>query len=178
DRARCQLILAEVARRQADLALCRELLAESAAWILRAGSVEHLCLLHLMQARAARTAGKADEARPAVGGGLHLARAGGLGLYEVELRCEAGELSLTLGDLATAESRAREALEQAAAPAYLFQWGVAEAGHLLGRILATSRRSPEARAVLDQTLALCRRLNDPREAAIEETLALVVPKGI
>jgi hypothetical protein len=176
DRARCQLILAEVARRQGNAVLGRKHLDEAAAWILRAGSVEHLCLLHLTHARAARTARKVEEARRAVGEGLHLARHGGLGLYHVELLCEAGESFLALGDLGAAEAPAREALERASAEACRFLWGAAEAGHLLGRILAAGQRCREARAVLEQTLPLCRRLGDPRAAEVEdlqESLAVI-----
>src|SRR5262249_9204277 len=52
DRARCRLLLAEAARRRGDPTLCRQHLDAASAWVLRSGSVEHLCLFHLVRARA------------------------------------------------------------------------------------------------------------------------------
>src|SRR5207247_4621452 len=51
DRARCQLLLAEAARRQADETRCRQYLEAASVWILHSGSVEHLCLLYLVRSR-------------------------------------------------------------------------------------------------------------------------------
>src|SRR5262249_22625292 len=80
DRARCQMILAEVARRQEDAGLSRKHLEASGKWILHSGSVEHLCQLHLVRARLDRFEGNWDTAQRALDEGLRLARQFGLRL--------------------------------------------------------------------------------------------------
>src|SRR5260370_15249825 len=109
DRARYQLIRAETARRLADPAGCFKHLVAAAGWILHSGSVEHLCLWHLLRARAARAVGDGAFARSAVAEGLHLSRRCGLGLYHIELLCEEAELFLGVGDVTAAEHSARAA---------------------------------------------------------------------
>src|SRR5262249_20946057 len=135
DRARCRLIQAELARRQADRRRAYEGLYDAARWILHSGSVEHLCLLHLMRSRVARRGGDLVLARQALDEGLHLARHCGLGLYHVDLLCEQAELGLAEEEAAAAEASAREALRRASAAECQFLWGAAEAGHLLGQAL-------------------------------------------
>jgi hypothetical protein len=102
--------------------------------------------------------------------GIHLARHRRLGLYHVELLCEQAELFLTRKDAVQAEPAAREALRLASHADCQFVWGAAEAGHVLGRALAVQQRVPEARAILDKTLGLRRRLGDPRAALTERLL--------
>lgn len=136
ERARCQLIAAEAARRQADSDSCRDNLQAASAWILHSGSVEHLCLYNLIRARAAGTAGLREEAQRAVNEGLHLARVHGLGLYHIELLCLQGEINLARGDAPAAERMAREALWRATAADCRFAWGEVEARHLLDKARA------------------------------------------
>jgi hypothetical protein len=173
DRVRCQLLQAEVARRQADLARCREYLELASGWILHSGSVEHLCLLHLVRARVARTVGDGEAAQCAVHEGLHLARQCGLGLYHIELLCEQAEICLARADSPVAEQVAGEALERASAADCQFVWGAAEAGHLLGQSLMAQRRFPEARAVLNRALELRQRIGDPKIRQTEQLLAIL-----
>jgi hypothetical protein len=161
DRARCHLFLAEAARRQADEAGCCRSLETAAAWIVHSGSVEHLALLHLMRARFSRTFGDPAGAQRAVDEGLHTARQSGLGLYLIELLAEQAEILLMAGEAAAADATAREALRHAAAPDCQFQWGAAQAGHLLGQALVVQKRFNEAREFLQKTLALRRRIGDP-----------------
>jgi hypothetical protein len=170
DRARCRLFLAEAARRQADADGCRKHLDVAAGWVLHSGSVEHLCLLHLIQTRAARDAGDHAAARRAVEEGLHLARRCGLGLYHVELLCEQTEVFLSGGDAAAAETAARAALQQASAKDCQFLWGAAEAGHLLGQALAAREDRHTACAVLREALDLRQQLADPRAMQTERLL--------
>jgi hypothetical protein len=171
DRARCQLLLAEVACRQGDRDQARRQLEAASAWILHSGSVEHLCLLHLQRARLARQLDRdGAAARRALDEGVHLARQCGLGLYLIDLLCEEAEVLLTAGDLSRAEAVAQLALLQAAAPGCQFLWGAAQAGHLLGQALAAQQRGREARAVLRKALARRTGLNDPRAAQTEELL--------
>lgn len=136
ERARCQLIFAEAARRQADPEVCRNNLQAASSWILHSGSVEHLCLYHLITARAAGDAGQGEEAQRAVNEGLHLARVHGLGLYYIELLCQQGEINLARGDAPAAERMAREALGRATANDCRFAWGEAEARRLLDKARA------------------------------------------
>jgi hypothetical protein len=173
DRARCQLLLAEASRRQFDLALCRKHLDGAAGWITHSGSVEHLCLLHLVRARAGRSAADLVSAQRALEEGLHLARQCGLGLYHVELLCEQAEGCLARADPSTAEQAAREALRRASAVGCQFLWGAAQAGHLLGRALLALGRGREARESFQKTLALRRRIGDPGAEATEMLLGTI-----
>jgi hypothetical protein len=179
DRARCELLQAEARRglagldvcREPMLDLCREHLETASRWILHAGSVEHLCLYHLIRARAARTAGDGETARHAAEEGLHLACQCGLGLYHVELLCEVAEQCLGRSDAAAAGPVAAAALERAAAAACRFAWGEAEAGHLLGQALALQGRWHEARPFLAKAFALRCHLRHPGTALTERLLA-------
>jgi hypothetical protein len=172
--ARYRLLLAEVALRQGDADACRGHLQDASTWILRSGSVEHLCLMHLMRARlAGRVAGDPQAARTALDEGLHLARQSGLGLYLIDLLCEQARLALGEGDARAAESAGRAAWETAAAPACGFIWGGTQAAHLVGQALAAQRRSADARAALAWALEERRRLGDPRAAETEALLARV-----
>jgi hypothetical protein len=175
DRARGQLIAAEAARRQADGPACRNHLQAASGWILHSGSVEHLCLYHLVRARAAYDAGDRETAQRAVHEGLHLARACGLGLYHIELLCVQGEINLARGDAPAAEHVAREAVWRAAAVDCRFAWGEAQAWHLLGQALAVQQRILKARKALKASRKLRRRIGDPR---LNETeLLLTTLKG-
>jgi hypothetical protein len=170
DRARQRLIQAEAARRQADLDGCRAHLDIATRWILHSGSVEHLCLWHLIRARLARDADDHSTAHRAVEEGLSLARRCGLGLYHVEFLCEQAEQFLGAGDAAAAEPAARDAWRRAAAADCRFLWGAAQAGHLLGQALATRGDGGTAAVVLLEALDLRRRLCDPRAAQTERLL--------
>jgi hypothetical protein len=170
DRARCELLLAERARRLGQPEWCRQHLEAASRWILHAGSVEHLCLLHLIRARAARSAGEGEAAQRALDEGLHLARQCGLGLYHVELLCEAAELCLSRADAAAAEPLAAAALERASAADCRFAWGQADAGHLLGQALAGQGRCREARPFIEKALTLRERLRHPGAAATQRLL--------
>ncbi len=166
DCARCRLFLAEAARRQGDTAGCRTHLETASPWVLHSGSVEHLCLWHLVRARAARDNRDLAAARRAVEEGLHLARRCGLGLYHVELLCEQAEQLLLSGEAVSAEAVARDARRRAAAPECRFRWGQAAAGQLFGQALFAQGQKTEARWVLEETAELRWDLGDPR---VEET---------
>jgi hypothetical protein len=172
-RARCQLLLAEAARRQADEDLCRQYLEAASVWILHSGSVEHLCLLHQVRARAPGPVAGPDASRRAVVEGLRTARHFGLGLFEIELLCDYAELLLIGGNVPAAEEAAREALRRASDSACQFLWGAAQAGHLVGQALSMQQRFGQAREFLEKTLLLRRQIGDPRAAATENLLAIV-----
>jgi hypothetical protein len=171
DRARCELLAAEAVRRDGDMAGCRRHLGAAAGWVLHSGSVEHLGLYHLVRARAGLDAGDTEAAQRALNEGLHLARRCGLGLVHVELLCTQAELWLARGDALAAERVAGEALWRASASDCRFAWGESEARHKLGRALAAQHRSREARAALEEAVALRRRIGDPRVAETVRVLA-------
>jgi hypothetical protein len=171
DRVRCLLVAAEAARRQAEAARSRDHLQAASGWILHSGSVEHLCLYHLVRARMALDAGEGETAQRAVREGLHLARTCGLGLYHIELLGEQARINLARGDAPAAEHVAREALWRAAAADCCFAWGEAEARHLLGQALVVQRRLPEAREALEAAQQLRQRIGDPLREETERLLS-------
>jgi len=170
DRARCGLFLAELARRLGNPVSCHQQLQGAAVWILHSGSVEHLCLMHLIQARQARDMGNPTDAHRAVEEGLHLAGRCGLQLYHIELLCEKVEGCLAAGEVAAAEVAARDALRRATAADCQFLWGAAEAGHLLGQTLVARQAERKACSVLQEALELRRRLGDPKTGQTERLL--------
>jgi hypothetical protein len=176
DRARHRLLLAEAARRRADMDACRKHLEGAAQWILHSGSVEHMCLLHLTQARASRDSGELAGARRTVEEGLRLAQRCGLRLYHISLLCEQAEVFLREGDATASEAAAREALAQASAEDCQFQWGAAEATHLVGQALAARGDDQAAYEVLRTALGLRQNLGDPRFAQTERLLVRIRKK--
>jgi hypothetical protein len=162
ERARGQLFLAEVHRRQGDREQAQARVIEASKWILHSGSVEHLCLLHLIQTRLARSTNDGEAAQHAVGAGIRLARQSGLGLCLIELLCEQAETCLDRADAPAAEHFAAAALERAQSPDCQFLWGAAAAGHLLGWALLKQGKPDEARPFLKLALSRRQRLRDPR----------------
>ena len=92
DRARCRLYRAEAACRMDDRESMSQSLEAAARWVLHSGSMEHLCLYHLVRARIAQRAGDFAAAGLAADEGLHVARHCGFRLYHVELLCVQAEL--------------------------------------------------------------------------------------
>ena len=144
DRARCQLFRADVASRLGDRSGSGESLEAATGWILHSGSVEHLCLYHLVRARIAFRAHDFQQAQHAVEEGVHLARRCGLLLYLVELLSVRAEFFLSQSQPVAAEQAAREAHGTASAPECQFGWGAAEAGHWLGHSLLAQARVGKA----------------------------------
>jgi tetratricopeptide (TPR) repeat protein len=173
DRARLLCIAAEAARRQSDIGGSRSNLDLAAKWILHSGSVEHLCLLYLTQARLARSTGDGEAAQRAVNPGLQLARQSGLGLYLIELLCEQAEICIARNDYSAAEHFAAAALERAQAPDCQFLWAAVEAGHLLGVALFHQGQPDRARRFLARALLRRRALGDPRVEQTQQVLQLM-----
>ncbi len=170
DKARCELIRAETASLMGDEDASRQALDAAARWSLHSGSVEHLCLYHLVRSRLLKRASETQAAWLAVNEGLHIARQSGLGLYMVELLCGRAELLLDRSQPIEAEGPAREAKRFASMVECQFLWGAAQAGHLLGKALIGQRRSDEARAILEETRTLRLSIGDPR---VEQTEGLI-----
>jgi hypothetical protein len=169
DRSRSRLYRAEAACLIGDEAFAKESLDEAARWVLHSGSIEHLCLYHLIRCRIAKSAGQLTKAKRAVDDGLHLARQSGLGLYHIELLCELAELFLRADDWSAAES-AREAYRLASAPECQYLWGAAAAGHLLGGALIGMKRLEEARSTLEAAHSLRLGIGDCRACHTEALL--------
>jgi hypothetical protein len=164
---RSALLRAEVAYQLGAPDLGHKHLEAASSWILHSGSVEHLCLLHLVGARAALIGREPIGANRALAEGLHLAEQSGLGLYRVELLCMQAEELLASGDHIGAEEAASQASRLAIAAKCRFLWGAAKAGHLLGQILCAQKRMPEARQVFQETLVLRNQIGDPRASQTE-----------
>jgi hypothetical protein len=173
DRARCLLILAEAAVKQGDGPLGQKHLETASKWILHSGSVEHLCLMHLVRSRLDRLTGEFNLAERAVQEGLHLARQCNLGLYLVDLLCEQALLFLGQNEATHAESVAREGLRLASHSDCQYAWGTADAGQFLGQALLAKQEFRDARAILSHTLGLRQRIGHPRALETERLLAQI-----
>jgi tetratricopeptide (TPR) repeat protein len=167
DRARSQLLRGDAACHLGDLPGARQSIEAATQWVLHAGSVEHLCLYHLVRSRSALRAGEYATAQLGVDEGLHMARQCGLSLYRIELMCVETELLLAGAQADAAAQTAREAMHLAAPMACDFIWGFAEAGHLLGRALAQQGHWKEARAALEEIRSLRVQIGDVRAAQTE-----------
>ena len=92
DRVRCQLYRADVASRLCDADGTQRSLDDATAWILHSGSVEHLCVYHLVRARIAMRTQDFPAAQTAVEEGLHLCasvRFGALSYRVIGRQCRA-----------------------------------------------------------------------------------------
>ncbi len=154
DRTRCQLYRAEVASRLGDAEGTERSLDDATTWILHSGSVEHLCVYHLVRARIAMRSREVVAARSAVDEGLHLARRCGFGLYHIELLTVSAELLLADSQAVAAEQAAREALRMASSPECQFRWGAAESARLLGEALLAQDRLTEGMAAIKEARSL------------------------
>lgn len=89
---RGHLILAEIERIKGHLSSAQTELDEVAPWILRSCSVEHLCLLHLVNTRILKDQAQYDKADSECKEGLYLARRCGFGLYHIDFMNEWGHI--------------------------------------------------------------------------------------
>jgi hypothetical protein len=116
EKVRTRLVLAEIERREGRTAMALTALEREAPWIMRSGSVEHLCLYHLIRSRVLTDQGEYEAADSESREGLILARQCGLGLAHVDflnLRCR---LALTRArTIADRSAPQREAFLEAAA---------------------------------------------------------------
>jgi predicted negative regulator of RcsB-dependent stress response len=170
DTARNCLMLAEAARRDLQPQQSREFIETASRWILRSGSQEHLCLLHLIRARLAMDEKNLPVAQAALEEGLHIAQDCDFLLLKIELLIEQARLRMSEGDLTSAENAVAEALALARSPECLFAWGEAEAGHLLGEIWRIQGRKEEARAAFEEARTLRKRIGDPAVMLTERAL--------
>lgn len=95
EQVRTRLVLAEVERREGRTDIALADLEREAPWILRSGSVEHLCLYHLIRSRALTDRGEYEAADSESREGLILTRQCGLGLAHVDFLNLRSRLALT-----------------------------------------------------------------------------------
>jgi hypothetical protein len=84
EQVRTRLVLAEVERRDGHTDRALAGLEREAPWILRSGSVEHLCLYHLIRSRTLADRGEYEAADSESREGMLLARQCGLGLAHID----------------------------------------------------------------------------------------------
>lgn len=165
--ARCDVLLAETARRQRDERTLDAALQRALAYADPAGDVEVQVAAGLLRARARIDADTLDAAADTVNAALTLAAEAGLGVFRVELLLLRGCLHLRRGDLGAADDDTRDALAYATAPGCGYPWGEADALHQLATILLAGRpanpspRYTEALAHLSDELDLRDRMQDP-----------------
>jgi hypothetical protein len=191
DRARQLLLLADLACRRLDAATACRHLDQATPWILHSGSIEHLGLYHLIQARVSRLAAlvrsgnllfeqqgteesvvrhasRHPHVEQDLTEGLHIAQQCGFQLLHIDLLCLRSDLEQFPPEVA--ETSAHEALERALDAKCGYLWGAAQAGVLLGRALANQKRFAKARSAWEQARSLCWRLADPKTEMIEDLL--------
>jgi hypothetical protein len=92
--ARADLVLAEVARRNGELGRSRATLDKASQWIMKSGSQEHLCLMHLYESRLAIDQRDYRAAETVLRQGQLTAQHCGFGLVHIDLLIESARLAL------------------------------------------------------------------------------------
>ena len=146
----------------------KQSLDAATGWILHSGSVEHLCVYHLVRARIAFRAQDFGPAQLAVDEGLRLARERPQALSRGATRLCA-ELFLAESQPQAAEQAAREVRAIASAPECQYQWGRHVSDHLLGHALL-AQAPGGVRAALETARSLRKMLGDPRVEQTERLL--------
>jgi len=182
--ARYDLIQAELERRSGNYGKCRGLLEKATQWIIRSGSQEHLCLLHLGKARLAISREQYGLAETMISEGLHTAEQCGFNLYHIDLLNEQAKLNILTKRYDEAIQNTRAAVNGmlksdrrpapkpdmpengltilgASHPNCKYVWGEAKAGYLNGLSLFLDGKIDEAKRVLEWTLALQQQINHP-----------------
>ena len=189
--ARFDLTQAEIQRRKGKLAGCRALLNKATQWVVRSGSQEHLCALHLGKARLALDEGRLDAGRTALDEGLHIAEQCGYGFFHALLSITQAQASAGEGDwqgvlrsTTAARLGVRERVDDTSSAAGAgprlvpgcdhrrarLVWAGARAGLLQGRALVELGRRDEAREALVAVRQLQQSISDPALAETEEAL--------
>ncbi|MGH3252405.1 MAG: hypothetical protein ACRDOI_40185, partial [Trebonia sp.] len=92
--ARADLVLAEVARRSGELSRARATLDKASQWIMKSGSQEHLCLMHLYESRLSIDQHHYGAAGTMLRQGQLTAQHCGFGLLHIDLLIESARLAL------------------------------------------------------------------------------------
>ena len=167
DLAQCDVLLGEALRREGLHEPAAHSLHRALQFASRSGDAEVLVSGGLGQARQRLELGHYEAAASSLGTALAMAVEIGLGCYRIELLLLRGGMHLRRNDLVAAENDARDALAMASAPGCGYQWGEADALHLISTILLVTRPArgsaphQEAIAHLTDELALREAMHDP-----------------
>lgn len=181
DGAQCDVMLAELLRRERSYEAAGQVLHRALVAAGRSGDVETLILGGLVQGRVRLDTGHLDGAGAAFGPALGLCAEHGFGTFRIDLLVCRGALQLRRGDIESAERDARDALAYAGAPGCGYLWGEADALHLLATVLIAGRPSPtsprhaEAAAHLHDELELRERMSDPTAPEVRWLLRRLRP---
>jgi hypothetical protein len=108
--ARTDLVLAEVARRRGEFGRCRATLDKASQWIMKSGSQEHMCQMHLYDARLAIDQRDYRAAETVLRQGRLTAEHCQFGLMHIDLLIESARLALLEGRPQAAAAAATAAL--------------------------------------------------------------------
>jgi len=163
----CDAAQAELLRRERSYEPAAQALHRAVTYASRSGDMEMLIIGGLAQARLRMQTGHLEASGAALTGALALAVEHSFVCHRIDLLIARGSLALRRGESLRAERDARDALAYAMAPGCSYQWGEADALHLLATSLLVSRpaagapRHGEAIAHLSDELELRERLCDP-----------------
>lgn len=181
DGAQCDVLLAELLRKERNYELAGQALHRALSAAGRSGDIETVIHGGLVQGCLRLETGHLDGAAAAFGPTLALASEHGFGIYRIDLLVWRGALSLRRGDFESAERDARDALAYATAPSCGYLWGEADALHLLATVLIATRpvsgssRHTEAIAHLSDELELRERMSDPTAPDVRWLLRRIRP---
>ena len=165
--ASCDVTQAELLRRERSYEPAAQALHRAVTYASRSGDMEMLIVGGLSQARLRMQTGHLEAAGAALTAALALAVEHSFACHRIDLLIARGALALRRGESLRAERDARDALAYAMAPGCQYQWGEADALHLLATSLLVARpvagapRHGEAIAHLSDELELRERMCDP-----------------
>jgi hypothetical protein len=163
----CDVAQADLLRRERSYEPAAQALHRVVTYAGRSGDMEMLIIGGLAQTRLRMQTGHLEAAGGTLSAALALAVEHSFGCQRIDLLIARGNLALRRGEGAAAERDARDALAYAMAPGCGYQWGEADALHLLATALLLSRpaggtpRHGEAMAHLSDELDLRERMCDP-----------------
>lgn len=168
DKSRAELALGEIDRRRGHLTSARKRLEEAAAWVLRSGSHEHLCLLFLFRGRLDIDSGDFKGALTTLQEAKTITEESRFDLIEVEVDVEIARSLLALARPDEALSAIATAAELASKMRYAY-------GEILARkteaeIATAMGDTPRIREALGRLIVLQRQVNDPTASRTELTL--------
>lgn len=131
NRAVTHLWIAEKYRENGSFANGRSHIEQAASWILHASSQEHLCLLHLVNARFAVDLMEWKQAEAHLKEGLYIAEGARFGLFHIDLLLAKARYHLRRGQRRQVRAAAQNALKRAEAPACRYRHAAQRAQSLL-----------------------------------------------
>ena len=131
DRARNELVLADIEARRGALQSSRSRLDRASQWVLNSGSQEHVCLMQLVRSRVEALHEAFEAAANAADEGLLISREAGFTIFTIELLNQRAKLAVRSGKMQPAAALAHEAQSLAQAPECRFAHGESEALQIL-----------------------------------------------